>query len=76
VSPVPRRKKAAWTDQENERLKALVAQGVSIIRAAATFKRTILSVRTQARKIGSPFPPMKEYRKKFADPPANLWRRY
>jgi hypothetical protein len=74
VSPTPRGKKAVWTDEDNERLKALVAQGVSVIRAAATFKRSITSVRTQARKLGSPFPPMKQFRKKFADTPANLWR--
>ena len=76
MSPIPRGKKAVWTDEENERLKALVAQGVSIIRAAAKFKRTIISVRIQARKIGSPFPPMKEFRKKFAEVPASFWRRY
>ncbi len=32
--------KGPWTDQENQRLKTFVAQGVSIIRAAAVFNRT------------------------------------
>jgi hypothetical protein len=72
VSPRPRGKKAVWTDEENERLKAFAAQGVSIIRAAAAFNRTMTSVRIQARKIGSPFPPMRAYRKKFADAPSSI----
>jgi hypothetical protein len=31
--------KRPWTDEENERLKAFVAQGVSIIRAAEATPR-------------------------------------
>jgi hypothetical protein len=37
--------KGPWTDQENERLKTFVAQGASIIRAAAVFNRTSGSIR-------------------------------
>ena len=65
-----------WTEADNERLKDFVAQGQSIVRAAAAFNRNIKSVRIQARKLNTPFPPMKEFRKKFADVPSTFWRRY
>jgi hypothetical protein len=39
-----------WTDEENEHLKALVAQGVSIFRVAAKFNRTVAGVRAHAKK--------------------------
>jgi hypothetical protein len=47
-----------WTEVENEQLKAFVAKDVSIVRVAAVFNRTIISVRNQARKLGTPFPLM------------------
>ena len=65
-----------WTDADNERLKAFVADGVSLVRAAVAFKRKLNSVRNQARKLGTPFPPLKESRKKYADSPSNSWRQY
>jgi hypothetical protein len=46
-----------WTEAEDERLKALVAQGASVVKAAATLKRKIVSVRVRARALGCPFPP-------------------
>jgi hypothetical protein len=58
-------KMRVWTAEENERLKAFVAKGVSIIKVAAAFKRKTVSVRNQARKLGRPFPSTKEYRKKI-----------
>jgi hypothetical protein len=61
-----------WTEVENEQLKAFVAQDVSVVRVAAVFKRTIIGVRYQARKLGTPFPPMKVFRRKWADPPSNV----
>ena len=63
----------SWTEADNERLKAFVAQGASIVRAAGAFNRSIVSVRIQARKLGTPFPPMREFRKKWAEP-SRLWR--
>jgi hypothetical protein len=66
----------SWTEEDNQRLKAFVEQGVSIVRVAAVFNRTIMSVRTQARKIGVPFPPMRAFRKKFAGDPSSSWRQY
>ena len=61
--------KRPWTEADNERLKEFVAQGLSILRAAAAFNRSTKNVRTQARKIGTPFPPMRALRKKFKDAP-------
>ena len=49
-------KHKAWSEEENARLKELVAQGVSIARAAAIFSRKIDGVRLQARKLGVSFP--------------------
>jgi hypothetical protein len=57
-------RKTPWTDEENERLWQLATSGVSIFRAAATLKRKTASIRTQARKIGCPFPTIKETRLK------------
>ena len=62
-----------WTEADNERIREFVKQGVSIVRAAASLKRTTISVRARARKIGSPFPSMKETRKKWANTPSNPW---
>jgi hypothetical protein len=54
----------SWDDQENERLKALVSSGASAGRASIALKRTILSVQIQARKLGTPFPDIREERRK------------
>ena len=66
--------KASWTEKENERLKALVAQGVSIVRVAAVFNRKTVAVRNHARKLGTPFPPMKDFRKKLGFAPSSSCR--
>jgi hypothetical protein len=63
-----------WTPQDDERLKAFVAQGASALRAAAAFKRTKTSVRVRARALGCPFPPFRDARQKWADTPNNEWR--
>jgi hypothetical protein len=47
--------KRPWTDPELEQLSALVAGGGTALRAAAKFKRSIISCRSQARKMGTPF---------------------
>jgi GcrA cell cycle regulator len=53
--------------EEDERLRVFVAQGASIIRAAAAFKRKKESVRERARKLGCPFPTLAAARKKWAN---------
>jgi GcrA cell cycle regulator len=63
-----------WTPQENERLKALVASGASVVRAAAALERKMHNVRNQARRLGTPFPTISAARKKLADTPSNLRR--
>ena len=63
--------KTPWTDAENERLKALVVQGVSI---AAVFNRKMVAVRTHARRLGTPFPRMNEFRKKVGAAPSSSLR--
>ena len=62
-----------WTDQDSERLKALVANGASAIRAAAIFNRTLVSIKEKARKLGTPFPSVRDVRKKFAADPDATW---
>lgn len=69
-------RKATWTAEDNERLKKMVANGVSVLRAAASFKCSMDAVRIQARKLGVPFPSVREARKKYADTPSDPWRRY
>jgi GcrA cell cycle regulator len=55
--------KRPWDTEEIDRLRQLVATGVSLARAAVTLKRTRVSVQTQARKVGTPFPSMRETKK-------------
>jgi hypothetical protein len=52
-----------WNEEENDRLKQLVAAGVSIARAAVMLKRTLVSAQTQARKVGTPFLTMRQTKK-------------
>jgi hypothetical protein len=61
-----RRQPWAWTKDEDERLRALVAQGASVIKTAAAPNRKIVSVRTRARALGCPFPPLRTARQKWA----------
>lgn len=68
--------KPAWTNEDEERFRAFVAQGGSIIRAAAAFWRPIVSIRNHARKIGCPFPPLRAVRQKWKDSPDNFRANY
>ena len=61
-----RSKNKLWTPEENERLKVLVASGVSVLRAAAAHKCSMDGVRAQARKLGTPFPTVREVKKRLA----------
>ncbi|MEH2513973.1 mRNA degradation ribonuclease J1/J2 [Nitrobacteraceae bacterium AZCC 1564] len=45
-----------WTAADIERLKQLVEAGVSAARAAVIFRRSIVSVKAQAKRFGFPFP--------------------
>jgi hypothetical protein len=76
MSPMRPQRKASWTAEDNERLKKMVANGVPVLRAAASFKCSMDAVRIQARKLGTPFPSVREARKKYADTSSDPWRRY
>ena len=57
--------KSPWTEEDNERLKRLAAEGASAFRAAAALKRKVSVVRKHARQIGLTLPSIRETRKKL-----------
>lgn len=50
--------KRPWADEENERLEACVTNNTSLLRSMG-------SVRNQARKLGTRFPTIREYKTKL-----------
>jgi hypothetical protein len=58
-----------WTKGEDQRLREFVAQGASVIPAAAALRRTTIEVRTRARDVGCPFPTLRIERQKWANTP-------
>jgi hypothetical protein len=64
-----------WRTLDDERLKAMVAQGASVVRVAAALRRRKGIVRARARKLGCPFPSLRVARQKWANAPDNEWRR-
>jgi hypothetical protein len=60
-----RPKKNPWTTEENERLKTMIAKGISPFRVSAAFGRNLISVRAQARKLGLAFPSIRQSRLKL-----------
>jgi hypothetical protein len=54
-----------WTQKDDEHLRALVAQGALVIKAAAALKRNMTAVRARASSIGCPFSPLRVVRKKW-----------
>ena len=48
--------KTSWTEEDLTRLRVMIESGASPARASVVFKRTVLSVQNQARKLGTPFP--------------------
>jgi hypothetical protein len=57
--------KSLWTEEDNQRLKRLAAEGASAFRMAAALKRKVSVVRRHARKIGLTLPSIRENRKKL-----------
>jgi len=45
-----------WTSEDLHRLEEMVRSGASAARASVAFRRSIVSVKTQAKKLGCPFP--------------------
>jgi hypothetical protein len=52
--------KNRWDDGQIEILKGLIARKVSLARAAVIMKRPQSSVQIQARRLGTPFPGVRE----------------
>ena len=52
-----------WTEEEDERLKALILSGASAVRASAALKRPLTTVKLKARKMGMPFRHDRELKK-------------
>ena len=52
-----------WLLDDLARLKALSESGVSAQRAAVIFRRSITSVKAQAKRLGSPFPDERELKR-------------
>ena len=59
---MPTRRRAKWTSEDDERLKAMAAGGVPILKVAAAFNCTMAVIREKARKLGTPFPSIREVR--------------
>jgi hypothetical protein len=57
--------KSPWTEEDNERLKRLAAEGASAFRVAAALKRKVSVVRRHAKLIGLTLPSVRETRKKL-----------
>lgn len=45
-----------WTSEDIKRLEEMVRSGVSAVRASVAFRRSIIAVKSQAKKCGFPFP--------------------
>jgi hypothetical protein len=45
-----------WTHEDLTRLEGMVRSGVSAMRASVAFRRSLVSVKSQAKKSGFPFP--------------------
>jgi hypothetical protein len=70
--PIERRK--IWTPEDDERLKTMVASGVSLLKGAAALKCTMGAIQVRARRLGTPFPTIREVRKKITGDPASSGR--
>jgi hypothetical protein len=46
----------SWTAEEISRFKTMVAEGASVARCSAAFNRSIVSIRSQARRLGVEIP--------------------
>ena len=55
--------KRPWSEEDLERLKALVLAGASAVRASVALKRPLKVVKLRARKLGVPFQHDNELRK-------------
>lgn len=54
-----------WSDSDNQRLIECVQSGMTPVRAAGMFKRSITGVQFHARKLGYPIPSINERRRRM-----------
>jgi hypothetical protein len=62
MSPVRYR---IWTEEDAERLKALILSGASAARASAALRRPLTTVKLKAREMGMPFRHDRELKKEL-----------
>jgi hypothetical protein len=58
-------KRKAWTNEDTERLKALVETGASAMRASVVLGRQLITTKNKARELGLRFPTERETRRKI-----------
>jgi hypothetical protein len=56
-------KKYGWSEADDAKLRDMIRAGASPARCSVAFKRKIIAVQIQARKLGMPFKPMRELKK-------------
>ena len=54
-----------WTDEQDERLRQLAAEGVSVVKAAGALNRTLTAVHTRASKLGLSWAGVREMSRKL-----------
>src|ERR1700683_3040040 len=60
-----------WTAEDDERLRSMVSEGASANRVSVAFKRSVDTVQDRARKIGCPFPSVRQARRAGSAQAAN-----
>jgi hypothetical protein len=55
-----KRSQIVWSAEDKEWLLRMVVSGITPFRAAAVFKRSVVSVQNQARNLGKPFPKLND----------------
>jgi hypothetical protein len=59
-----RSKYTPWSEEEVDRLKAMIESGASAQRASVALRRSLSAIKLKARDIGLPFPSERELRAK------------
>jgi hypothetical protein len=57
-------RKKVWSENDAERLRALIASGASALRASVALKRSLSVTKLKARELGVPFPSEAELKAK------------
>ncbi len=67
-----------WKAEDIERLRNMVAAGISAARASVAFRRSVTGVKAQAKKLGCPFPDERHLKRdrRSAGVNATEWARF